>query len=216
MVEASKQNKAGMSKKNKYVILTLMLIIGLYIFISVVEQEKAVSNEQTVRLQKSVQMYEPKTLTISPNTIQITSIHTDYPVCTNNAYLYASDEFQLEGVVDFNGFLKITGFINNEGYASFSPINLDISNFTGSLYQVQINNLNIDTPPAIGKLDSVSSPFMTSITNGRDKNNKFYFDLSGISPTESHAVHATFMLVSLENNIRSNPIDVTYMMPKSC
>ncbi len=162
----------------------------------------------------------PKTLTLSPNAIQIISIDNHSPlsiVCSSGEHstcygityvfkdgtYYPISGWDVKGFVDFTQFSKITN-----GASS-----LDISKFIDYIYQVNIVQFDIDGHPAeIGN----SIPYVERNPEKSMFSNRFHITLNGVLPTESHIVKATFKLEQQYLHITSNQVEVTYSMPKLC
>lgn len=173
--------------KKKYIALTLIVIGVSGLFILNLYNNLEQQRQQNERL---TEMNDPKTLTLSPNTIQIISIENQNPtvVCSNPkgyTYWYGS------GRVDFS---QISG--------SFGGLNYkDIG------YEVHIRDFDIDGRSMM--------PDMMSKYLQRD-DNTFGFSFSGVSPTESHVLKTSFTLENSYFHITSTPVYVTYSMPKLC
>ncbi len=184
----------------KYIILALIVVIAGIIIIGLYNNLE----QQRQNNERLTEMYEPKTLTLSPNTIQIISVDTQNPgaVCSNpKDYTY----WWVSGLVDFSQISQMT-------YADGSRVSdSDVSNFAGFPYVVHIGQFEID-----GRTANVDRSGFLSVNRKDVNGNRFSFALSDVSPTEGHIVKATFTLEQSYIHITSTPVDVTYSMPKIC
>ncbi len=174
--------------KKKYIVLASIVIVVLGLFILNLYNNLERQRQQNKQL---TEQYEPKTLTLSPNTIQITSIDNQNPtvVCSNpKGYTY----WRGNGRVDF---FQISG--------SFGGLN-----YRDLMYFVRMGDFEIDGNR--GRTDDFS------FNNVDIRDNRFSFSFSGISPTESHVLKTSFTLENPYLQITSTPVYVTYSMPKLC
>lgn len=178
-----------MNKKYIVLILIAVGVLGFFIFYLY---------NNNLQQQREIERLEPKTLTLNPYSILITSIDNDGSqyVCK---YPESKTSWTVNVRVDFS-----------EIHGSFPAWN------TGGYGTLDYRDLGYLVHQKYLKIDGNNMP-VKDFSVIRDRNT-FDFGIYGLSPTESHVLETTFTLEEITGiyHITSTPVDITYSIPKFC